>query len=214
MYDDFVQDASFWIDLCQIDVDLRDKAVAKDCPVCGGPLHVADYPRKPRGIPEGVDEAFSTRLSTCCGRCRRRCTPPSVRFLGRRVYAGAIVLLATMRALVCGAAMETLRRWSAWWTQVLPSTTFWLALRARFVPPVEPMLLPGSLLQRYEGERDRQSSKALVATLRVLSPTTTLTAVRTVDEGGSLATTFTQKMQMDLNLRALVRRAQAPPKTT
>jgi hypothetical protein len=36
-------------------------------------------------------------LSLCCSRdgCRRRMTPPSVRFLGRRVYLGAVLVLVS-----------------------------------------------------------------------------------------------------------------------
>lgn len=33
-------------------------------------------------------------MSLCCARCRKRRTPPSVRFLGRRVYLAAVVVLA------------------------------------------------------------------------------------------------------------------------
>jgi hypothetical protein len=65
------------------------------CAVCGGKLHVAHYPRKPRGIRGSLDGSVKTRLSFCCATdgCRRRCTPPSVRFLGRKVYLGAVVIL-------------------------------------------------------------------------------------------------------------------------
>src|ERR1700726_3419348 len=50
--------------------------------------------RKPRGGPQ-----WDRRYSFCCAEedCRRRLTPESVRFLGRRVYAGlVVVLMATM----------------------------------------------------------------------------------------------------------------------
>lgn len=214
MYADFAQDASFWMELLQIDEEQRRQVVAKGCPRCGGPLHVGDYPRKPRGIPQEVEEAFSTRLSTCCGHCRKRCTPASVRFLGRRVYAGAIVLLGTIRALTCGAVARTLARWRAWWTLELPSMAWWLELRARLVPPVEPTLLPSSLLERYEGKPGRQSREALITMLRALSPITTLTVARRVDEGGALSVRFTQKMQFDSDSRGLLHHAQAPPERT
>ena len=78
---------------------------AAGCPRCGGRLDRADYPRKPRGGPEGTAER---RLSFCCCRdgCRRRATPPSLVFLGRRVYLGMAVLLETlaMTASICVAA--------------------------------------------------------------------------------------------------------------
>ncbi len=138
--------------------------------------------------------------------------PPSVRFLGRRVYAGAIMMLATMRALVCTAAPRTLARWSAWWTEVLPAMTFWTAMRAHFVPAVQASRLPASLLERFEPTPGLHSHKALVDALRCLGPITTQTAKRTLDEGGSLTTRFTQKMQIDLKRRGLLARGQAPPK--
>jgi hypothetical protein len=60
-------------------------------------------------------ESFDRRFSLCCGRegCRRRATPPSVRFLGRRVYVGAVVIVASVliapNAVVRG--MFTAVRW-------------------------------------------------------------------------------------------------------
>lgn len=56
-------------------------------------MHRADYDRKPRGGPEH----WSERHSFCCDQdgCRRRHTPPSVRFLGRKVYVGFVVVLKT-----------------------------------------------------------------------------------------------------------------------
>ncbi|WP_245731956.1 hypothetical protein [Thiocapsa roseopersicina] len=83
--------------LLHIDEDLAEAAREAGCPACGGTLHQADYPRKPRGCPEPWREAFATRRSFCCAQCRRRLTPRSVRFLGRRVYLGLIVVLACVR---------------------------------------------------------------------------------------------------------------------
>ena len=34
--------------------DILQQAIAKGCPLCGGPLHIANYERKPRGIPDAV----------------------------------------------------------------------------------------------------------------------------------------------------------------
>ena len=213
MYADLTGEASFWDRLNQIDFRLSREAIAKGCPLCGGPLHVANYPRKPRGVPEALAGAFAYRYSACCGHCRCRCTPWSVRFLGRRVYVGAVVLLATMGALVCGATRRTLRRWSAWWTRELPATTFWLGLRARFVPAIPASGLPAGLLDRFESAVDEPRA-ALVAVLEALAPLTSQTAVRTLDEGGAPAMGFTQKMRIDEHRRGLVTRSQAPPTHT
>ncbi len=210
MYADLATDASFLDQFTAIDFEFLRQAIAKGCPLCGGPLHVANYPRKPRGLPDGLADAFCSRFSACCGHCRKRCTPWSVRFLGRRVYAGAIVLLATMGVLVCGAADRTVDRWSVWWTQVLPATTFWLGLRARFVPAIPATGLPAGLLERFEAVVGQQSGKAVTAALVALAPLTSQTCVRTLDEGGALTTPFTQKMRDDYEGRGLLTRSQAP----
>jgi len=44
------------------DEDLAAQTKAARCPECGGRLDVANYPRKPRGGPDGHD----LRLSFCC----------------------------------------------------------------------------------------------------------------------------------------------------
>jgi hypothetical protein len=173
--------------LLKFDRDLAAKARAAGCS-CGGSLHSADYARKPRGIPAGVvGQDFKRRLSLCCARdgCRRRTTPASVRFLGRRVYLGAVVVLATamtggitakraekLHELV-GVSLRTLRRWRAWWRVAFAESSFWKAARGRFSPPVETRALPASLLERFSGsdERDR-----LIRMLVFLGPLTTTSA--------------------------------------
>ncbi len=96
-------EAKFFEGLLEVDRGELERAQRSGCPHCGGRLDRADYPRKPRGLPSDplVDELFGTRFSLCCSRegCRRRLTPPSVRFLGRRVYVGAVVMLAAATAL-------------------------------------------------------------------------------------------------------------------
>ena len=82
----------------QHDEGVARRVAAEGCPRCDGPLHRGDYERKPRGAliaPAG--EEFVRRFSLCCGRegCRKRATPPSLRFLGRRVYLGAVVIVAS-----------------------------------------------------------------------------------------------------------------------
>jgi hypothetical protein len=77
-----LQKASFWLFLFSIDRDLADSARQKARP-CGGRLHCANFPRKPRGGGDDLPEQYGYRLSFCCDRegCRKRVTPPSVRFL-------------------------------------------------------------------------------------------------------------------------------------
>ncbi len=68
---DFPVDSTTWAFLERIDEDLA----AHPCPHCGGRLR----PRKPRGVERPL-VAGARRLSFCCARCRRRVTPPSVRY--------------------------------------------------------------------------------------------------------------------------------------
>lgn len=178
MFHELLSDARFWQTLISIDEELCDETRAAGCQRCEGRLDRADYPRKPRGLPEGVD-GFETRFSLCCDDCRTRVTPPSVRFLGRRVYVGALVLLAALMRLAgvvvrelrarYGARRRTLERWARWWREHFPTTRLWRAGRARFATPVDEATLPRSLLGRFAGD-DRGR---VVAALRFLLPLTT-----------------------------------------
>jgi hypothetical protein len=87
------------------DADFAKEARQQGCLFCGGRLHQANYDRKPRGGPQ-----WDWRYSFCCAQedCRRRRTPQSVRFLGRKVYAGLVVVL--LSAMVDGLNAERVRR--------------------------------------------------------------------------------------------------------
>jgi hypothetical protein len=170
------------------DRQIAEAVAAEGCRHCGGPLYQGNYERKPRGghIAE-AGEAFTLRHSLCCGRegCRKRALPPSLRFLGRRVYLEAVVLAASALAMaletlrmareVTGVPARTLRRWHGWWTEAFPSSAVWTQLRARFVPPppVESEL-PRSLLERAESVLGVDAvSNALLLAACWLSPVTT-----------------------------------------
>lgn len=156
------RDASFWLFLFSIDKELAEGTRQKACP-CGGRLHCANYPRKPRGGPDDLPEQYGYRLSFCCDRdgCRKRVTPPSVRFLGPKVYLGAVVILvAAMRqgpsprrvrelSKIFGADRRTISRWQVFWREHFPQTPFWKVARGRLVPAVEIITLPQSLLQAF-----------------------------------------------------------------
>jgi hypothetical protein len=125
----FVSDARFYQFLFRIDQEIAHEVQLECCAHCGGTLHIACYPRKPRGIHCALDESCETRLSFCCATdgCRRRCTPPSVRFLGRKVYLGVMVILVTAMEHGLSAKRrkqlieqldlypQTLARWRRWW---------------------------------------------------------------------------------------------------
>lgn len=163
MSHELLKDAKFFAFLLMADLTAAEDVRCGGCPVCGGPLHVANFPRKPRGGPDGLEAEHDLRLSFCCGVCRRRATPRSLRFLGRRVYLGAfVVLVSTMLqgptpARVArlreefGVAERTLRRWMRWWAEVFPTSEIWRAGTAAFMPPVAASELPVALLGRFAG---------------------------------------------------------------
>ena len=80
--------------LLACDRDLADERQRQCCADCGARLDVANFNRKPRGRPLKLGPEHNRRFSFCCRRdgCRGRATPPSLRFLGRRVYVAAIVV--------------------------------------------------------------------------------------------------------------------------
>jgi hypothetical protein len=162
----------------KVDADLIEETRSKGCLLCGGKLHRSDYDRKPRGGPQ-----WDLRFSLCCAQegCRRRHTPPSVRFMGRRVYAGLVVVLAS--AMVHGLKPErvkllrealgidrrTLERWRQWWLGIFVESSFWQEARARFMPPLCLKTMPLSLCVSFEVERrDR-----LLDLLKFLAPIST-----------------------------------------
>ena len=99
MYQALLADVRFHQLLLNFDHDMADTARGQGCS-CGGVLHSARYRRKPRGLPTGLDKnAYCWRFSFCCAvdGCRHRATPPSLRFLGGRVYlATTVVMLSAM----------------------------------------------------------------------------------------------------------------------
>jgi hypothetical protein len=182
MYHDWPRGASFWLFLFSVDQDLAQNARAKCCS-CGGRLHRADYPRKPRGA-EDLSQDYRYRFSFCCARdgCRKRVTPPSVRFLGRKVYLFAVVVLVSaMRqgpsprrvhelSQLFGADRRTIAHWQVFWREHVPQTPFWRSARGRLSGPAETLTLPRSLLEAFLGGDDLCRGWGLL--LRFLSPIT------------------------------------------
>jgi len=178
----FPRGPDFWSFLLTIDHDLANRTREEGC-ACGGRLHCANYPRKPRGCPDTLPDEYCCRLSFCCDRdgCRKRVTPRSVRFLGRKVYLGAIVvLIAAMRqgptprrvrelSKLIGADRTTVERWRVFWQDQFPQTVFWKVARARLVPVFEIVAYPLSIVEAFVGIDVRQGWENL---LKFLSPIT------------------------------------------
>ena len=178
MTDNALQHSKLFDFLTAIDGDLAARCRSLGCVFCGGVLHSARYRRKPLGVPlvEGVP---TTRDSFCCESCRRRTTPGSVRFLGRRVYPGFIVILLSVMqrgvtdsginelrpALV--VARRTLQRWRHWWRKIFVHTPLWRYERGNFMPTIDDATLPASLLERLVSS-DAQTR--VVQLLRFLIP--------------------------------------------
>jgi hypothetical protein len=101
-----------------------------------------------------------------------------VRFLGRRVYLGVMVVLVTaMRqgptpkgsALLqkrFGADRRTIARWQTWWRDAFPRTKFWKVARARCIARAVPAEFPRTIVERFRAE----SGERIAALLRFLSP--------------------------------------------
>jgi hypothetical protein len=183
MYHDLPRRARFWSFLLAIDQDLAETARKQGCP-CGGRLHSANYLRKPRGTPLQLPEPQCLRLSFCCDRdgCRKRVTPPSVRFLGPKVYLGAIVILISamrqgpsprrVRELSArfGADRRTIARWLVFWRERFPQTPFWKIARARLGSLADSLSLPYTLVDAFLSRHRRCRGWTLL--LRFLAPIT------------------------------------------
>jgi len=179
-----LHDRTVYANLTRFDQDLAAEVHARGC-ACGGRLHRADYPRKPRGGPAELGPAYEWRLSFCCDRdgCRKRATPAALRFLGRRVYLGAVVVLvsilahgltharlARLRDALGGTLdIRTILRWRRWWQDSFPRTAFWVEARGRFATPVHRGRLPGALLERFLGASVADRLQALLTFLAPLS---------------------------------------------
>ena len=179
-----LEDSRLYVLLLKFDGDLAEVARSTGCP-CGGALHRASYDRKPRaGVVVTPPEGYDRRHSFCCAEdgCRKRTTPASVRFLGRKIYLGAVVALVTalrhgangrrageLRRAI-GASRRTLARWRTWWREIFTAMPFWRTARAQWVPAVSEGGLPASLLERFVEEQELQR---LVRLLDFVKPVTT-----------------------------------------
>ena len=140
-----LSNARVWSFLKRVDAAEAEAYREAGCPRCGGELHSARYPRKPHGLAADLGGDVR-RFSFCCAVCRRRVTPPSVRFFGRRFRVAPLFLLMSALVLAGGARLEaigrkwgipspTLRRWRRWWRETFPATPAWQAKRGALAAP-------------------------------------------------------------------------------
>lgn len=133
-------DDAFFQSLRALDFELFLAAKSKPCSLCGGRLDTSHFPRKPRG----AGELEVRRFSLCCRNegCRDRVTPPSLRFLGRKVYSAWVVILAVeyCRDLGLGGKIprQTIARWKALWRVRLAEDHPFMRWARGLLPPGTP----------------------------------------------------------------------------
>jgi hypothetical protein len=183
MSQNFLFNASFHLLLITIDQEIANKILTNGCPYCKGNLHRADYPRSPVGMPSQFRYHYNERFSFCCDTCRKRTTPPSVRFFGRRWYPAPLLLLVS--ALMLGinerrlvqvkrhfgivVSESTWKRWRRWWRESFALTLFWR--KEKGVVPISietSQAFPRPLLNIFKGTLGEK----MRFLLRFLSPLT------------------------------------------
>lgn len=167
MLDQVVLGGEFFRGLELADAEIAEVVRQARCSRCRGPLHRSDYSRKPRGgLVAVAGETQSRRISFCCDECRARSTPPSLRFLGRRVYLEACVIVASIVSMrlrgrgearavrmATGVPARTVARWRSWWTAGFRETGVFVELASRFVG-LAASQLPRAIFEGISGSVD------------------------------------------------------------
>lgn len=183
MLSEALKNESLFRDLYKIDLATAEQYKEMKCPHCQGPLYYANYPRKPRGEPDGLSEKYFIQFSLCCGTegCRRRLIPPSCRFLGKKVYWYAAILTIvsdwqnlsgdiTISRLAekIGISRNTLKRWINFFKDIFPASPSWKKIRGRVSAAIKNDDLPGSLFNFFQRQFP-SIKKALIRCLSFLS---------------------------------------------
>lgn len=178
-----LSDASFHALLLQIDIDLGLHTQEDGCPYCQGVLDKADYPRSPFGLIAKQRDYYQSRISFCCRDCRRRVTPESVRFFGRRFYVAPVFMLLCLlqsginerrlnqvkRHFGIHVSESTWKRWRRWWREKFLQTKFWEMKRHLVITQLPELAsYPRALCQCFQGSFIDKFSQLL----RFLSPLT------------------------------------------
>lgn len=157
----FLFNASFHALLNQIDQDLAHQIKKQNCPYCKKPLHSADYPRSPHGVPKEFREQYQQRLSFCCADCRT--TSPSVRFFGRRWFVAPVFMLinllsqgGSLRSVAkvkhyfdISVSTSTWKRWRQWWRYYFERTDYFQQAKGLLAQPVS--IFPRGLHRLFQG---------------------------------------------------------------
>lgn len=165
----------FFLFLRDIDLVLAKESKAQNCHHCGGILDVSNYLRKPRGIKETRDDDIShIRFSFCCRKCRKRMTPQSVRFLGRKVYVGMCVIFAMsaewLQVTFTKICRQTLARWRRYWNGILcDSSRFWKKVKCQLPPNFQTNGSPVPIIELFL-ENDAKQEEVYSRILKFFSP--------------------------------------------
>lgn len=135
--------AKFFSFLFGLDQEAAKRAKEKRCPICGGQLDAAKYSRVINGIEEMPNKHELLVFSMCCRHCRKRVTPPTLRFSGRKQHTKGVMLLAhvlkrgaTQRRIIelsklLGASERTIRGWIRLWRAKVGDSSWWRDLKSR-----------------------------------------------------------------------------------
>ena len=168
--------------LLKIDHSLAQDVLEAGCQYCEGNLHVGDYPRKPHGLTSQFRDIYAERLSFCCANCKKRNTPPSVRFFGRYWYVAPVLLLISALTRPINDKLidkiyhffsinvfkSTIKRWRQWWHSVFALSTFWRQSKGIMPSTIADITLPiPRILMRLYGDVTEDS---LLETLKFITP--------------------------------------------
>lgn len=184
MLHNFLSNANFHSFLVSLDQEIAKETQQKGCS-CGGKLHQANYPRSPSGLLQEHRSEYEQRLSFCCDDCRKRMTPASVRFFGRRWFVAPVLVFISVLTLGINhyrleqvkrhfgitVSERTWKRWRRWWRETFIQTRFWQrskGLVATFLP--EETVLPRALWFAFQGQTQGDRLGRL---LQFLMPLTT-----------------------------------------
>ena len=181
MLSDLLKKKSFFHHLHIIDKNIAEQYREMPCPHCGGPLHFANYPRKPRGEPDGLPKECFLRFSLCCGSegCRRRIIPPSCRFLGRKVYWHVAILVIILEyqnkeisifklAKRFNVSRNTISTWVGFYQDIFPDSPEWQRIRGQIAAFIKNNELPASLINYFLSLKS-SAKDALISCLKFLS---------------------------------------------
>lgn len=169
--------ASFHQRLCKIDLEIIKTTQEKGCPFCSGTLHQANYPRTGFGLPQNVRHYYEERFSLCCSQCRRRTTPPSVRFLGAHRFVAFVLVLVCaqrvapnekrlarlVRRFDLRVSLTTWQRWRKWWKEQFQLSPVWREVKGLLVYQDSISTFPRDVLKALTKDR-------LVSLLCLISP--------------------------------------------